>query len=137
MNMNKKSLVEVQDKKIILSILWIFVMFCIAYADIIGFIEPGTLENIINGNLGFDITPTMILVVSLIRALPIAMIVISRLFSRGVSRWLNIVASVLTLLYVIGGANWESTSYPVFLALEVAALLVIIWQVWTWRSPES
>jgi hypothetical protein len=65
------------------------------------------------------------------------MIVISRLFSRGVSRWLNIVASVLTLLYVIGGANWESTSYPVFLALEVAALLVIIWQVWTWRSPES
>jgi hypothetical protein len=136
--MNKSNkLIEVQDKKVILSTLWVFVMFCIAYADIIGFIEPGTLEKIIKGDTGFVLTPALILIFSLFQALPIAMIVISRLFRRGVSRWLNIVASVLTLLYVLGGGNWESVSYPIFAALEVIALLGIIWLAWTWRNVEA
>ncbi len=130
-------LIQIQDKKTILSILWVFVMFCIAYADIIGFLEPGTLEKIINGDVGFTLTPAIIVMISLIQALPIVMIVISRLFRRGVSRWLNVAAAVLTLLYVLGGGNWESSSYYVFAALEVAAMLVIIWQAWTWRSDEA
>jgi hypothetical protein len=41
---------------------------------------------------------------------------------------------VLTLLYVLGGGNWQSTSYAVFAALEVIAMLVIIWLVWTWKE---
>ncbi len=129
--------IQIQDKRVTLSILWVFVMFCIAYADIIGFLEPGTLEKIINGDVGFTLTPAIIVVISLIQALPIVMIVISRLFRRWASRWLNVAASVLTLLYVLGGGNWESASYWVFAALEVAALLGIIWQAWTWRSDEA
>lgn len=136
MNTNNK-LIEVQDKKVILSSLWVFLMFCIAYADIIGFIEPGTLERIINGETGFELIPTIIVIISLFQAIPIAMILVSRWFRRDVSRWLNIAASVLTLLYVLGGGNWESASYPVFAALEVAAMLGIIWLAWTWRTDEA
>ncbi len=136
MNTSNK-LIVVQDKKTILSTLWVFVMFCIAYADIIGFLEPGTLERIINGNVGFTLTPAIIVMISLIQALPIAMIVLSRLLRRGVSRWLNIAAVVLTLLYVLGGGNWESASYFVFATLEVVAMLGIIWQAWTWRIDEA
>ncbi len=133
----KNKLVEIQNRKVILSTLWIFVMFCIAYADVIGFIEPGTLQKIIDGNVGFELTPAIIVMISLIQAIPIAMIVMSRLLRRGVSRWLNIAAAVLTLLYVLGGGNWESTSYVVFASLEVVAMLVIIWQAWTWRIDEA
>ena len=136
MNRNNK-LIEIQDKKVTLSTLWIFVMFCIAYADLIGFIEPGTLENIINGNVGFELTPAIILIFSLFQAIPIAMILVSRWFRRDVNRWLNIVASVLTLLYVLGGGNWEGASYPVFAALEVVAMLGIIWLAWNWRNVEA
>ena len=136
MNTNNK-LIEVHDKKVILSSLWVFVMFCIAYADLIGFIEPGTLEKIINGNVGFVLTPAIILIFSLFQAIPIAMILVSRWFRRDVNRWLNIAASVLTLLYVIGGGNWESTSYVVFASLEVVALLVMIWLAWNWRDVEA
>jgi hypothetical protein len=136
MNTNNK-LIEIQDRKVTLSTLWIFVMFCIAYADIIGFIEPGTLEKIINGNVGFDLTPAIIVIVSLLQAIPIAMIHVSRWFRRDVNRWLNIAASVLTLLYVVGSGNWESASYPVFVALEVAAMLGIIRLAWSWRSDEA
>lgn len=136
MNANSK-LIEVQDRKVILSSLWVFVMFSIAYADIIGFLEPGTLEKIINGNVGFVLTPAIILMISLFQAIPIAMILVSRWFRRDVNRWLNIAASVLTLLYVLGGGNWESTSYVVFASLEVAALLGILWLAWTWRDVEA
>jgi hypothetical protein len=130
-------LTEIKDKKTALSTLWVFVMFCIAYADIIGFLEPGTLEKIINGNVGFKLTPAIILIISLIQAIPIAMILVSRWFRRAVNRWLNIAASLLTLLYVLGGGNWESTSYIVFALLEVAAMLGIIWLSWTWRNDEG
>ena len=136
MNTSNK-LIQVQDRKVTLSSLWVFVMFCIAYADIIGFLEPGTLEKLINGNVGFELTPAIILMISLFQAIPIAMILVSRWFRRDVNRWLNIVASVLTLLYVLGGGNWESASYPVFAALEVAAMLGIIWLAWNWRSDEA
>ncbi len=129
-----RQLIEVQDKKIILSTLWVFVVFNIAFADIIGFIEPGTLEKILNEDTGFDLTPAIILIFSLFQVIPIAMIVVARLFRRGVNRWLNIVASVLTLLYVLGGGNWESTSYAVFAAFEVVAMLVIIWLAWRWKE---
>ncbi len=129
-----KPLIEVQDKKVILSTLWIFVMFNMAFADIIGFIEPGTLENIIDQDMGFEITPALILIISLFQAIPIAMILVSRLFRRDVNRRLNIIASVLTLVYVLGGGDWESTSYFVFVFLEAVAMLVIIWLAWRWQE---
>ncbi len=132
MNTTNK-LVQVQDKKVILSTLWVFVMFCIAYADIIGFLEPGTLEKIIKGDVGFVLTPAILVMISLLQAIPIAMILVSRWFRRDVNRWLNIVASVLTLLYVLGGGNWESASYIVFASLEVVAMLSIIWLAWKWN----
>jgi len=136
MNTNSK-LIQIQDRKVALSSLWVFVMFCIAYADLIGFIEPGTLEKIINGNLGFELTPALILIISLVQAVPIGMILVSRWFRRDVNRWLNIAASLLTLLYVLGGGNWESASYVVFAALEVVAMLGIIGLAWTWRTDEA
>ncbi len=136
MNTSNK-LIQVQNKKVTLSTLWVFVMFCIAYADVIGFIEPGTLEKIINGDTGFVLTPALILIFSLFQAIPIAMILVSRWFRRDVNRWLNIAASVLTLLYVLGGGNWESVSYPVFAALEIVAIFGIIWLAWTWRNDEA
>jgi hypothetical protein len=136
MNISNK-LIQIQDKKVTLSTLWVFVMFCIAYADLIGFIEPGTLEKIINGNVGFELTPAIILIFSLFQSIPIVMILVSRWFRRDVNRWLNIAASVLTLLYVLGGGSWDSASYPVFAALEVAAMLGIIWLAWNWRSDEA
>lgn len=136
MNASNK-LFQVQDRKVILSTLWLFVMFCIVYADIIGFLEPGTLEKIIKGDVGFTLTPAIILVFSLLQAIPIAMIVIARVFRRSVSRWLNVAAAVITLLWVLGGGNWESVSYPVFAALEVTAMLGILWLAWTWRNDEA
>jgi hypothetical protein len=133
----REKLFHLETRPVSLSSLWVFVMFCIAYADIIGFLEPGTLQKIIAGNVGFTLTPAIIVAISLVQALPIVMIVLARWLRRDVNRWLNIGAVVLTLLYVLGGGNWESASYVVFAALETAALLGILGLAWTWRADQA
>ena len=130
----KKELIEVKYKQVIISTLWIIVMLSIKSADIIGFIEPGTLEQIINGQTGFVLTPALILVFSLLQVFPILMIFVARTFRRDVNCWLNIVVSVVILLYVLGGGNWESTSYYVFAVVEGAALAAMIWQALSWKK---
>lgn len=134
MNSQNQPISEIPAK---LSTLWIFVAFNIVFADIIGFIEPGTLERIINGDMGVALTPALIVIFSLLQAIPAAMILVSRWFRRDLNRWLNIVASVLTLLYVLGGGNWESVSYFVFASLEVVAMLGIIGLAWNWRPAKA
>ena len=134
MNLQNKSISEMPAK---LSTLWIFVTFNIAFADIIGFIEPGTLERIISGNTGFVLRPVTIVIFSLLQAIPITMIPVARWFHRELNRWLNIIAGVLTLLYVLGGGNWGSASYAVFASLEIVAMLGIIWLAWNWRNVQA
>ena len=121
-----------EDMKVKLSTLWIFVMFNMAFADIVGFMNPGALEDIMTGGVGFEITPGLLLVFSIALEIPIAMIFLSRTLKYGVNRWVNIIASVITILFVIGGGN-TSLSYMFFAAIEVMCMLLIIRLAWTWR----
>jgi len=124
--------VDIRSK---LSTLWIFVMFNMAFADIIGYIEPGALEAMLAGDFGFEITPAVIVVISLVQAIPIAMIVVSRLLNNPrLNRWANIAAGALTLLYIIGGGSWDKPSYIVFASIEIVGLLSIIWSAWKWSA---
>lgn len=128
-------LVNVADRHVALSTAWIFVMFNIVMADIIGFIEPGTLARLVQGDTGFALTAPVIIAVSLVQAIPILMIPVARLVHRRVNRWLNVAAAGLTLLYVLGGGNWDSASYPVFAVLEIMAMVAIVMLAWTWPDP--
>jgi hypothetical protein len=124
--------VDIRSK---LSTLWVFVMFNMAFADIIGYIEPGALQAMLAGDFGFAITPAVIVVLSLVQAIPIAMIVVSRhLNNQRVSRWANIAAGALTLLYIIGGGAWDKPSYIVFASIEIVGLLSIIRFAWKWSA---
>lgn len=118
-----------------LSTLWIFVLFNMAFADIIGYIEPGALQAMLAGDFGFEMTTAVLVVISLVQAIPIAMIAVSRLLAnQRLNRWANVGAGALTLLYVTGGGSWESVSYIVFAAIEIGGLLAIIWSAWKWSA---
>jgi hypothetical protein len=120
------------DMKVRLSTLWIFVMFNMVFADIVGFLNPGTLEEM----MAMKPAPGVLLIFSLLLEIPIAMIVLSRLLSYRVNRWANIIAGVITILWVIGGGN-ASLSYIFFAAIEVACMLLIIWYAWKWTEQEA
>ena len=124
------------DIKVKLSTLWIIVMFNIAFADIVGFLHPGTLEQIMTGDVGFEITQGLLLVFSILLEIPIAMIFLARVLKDSANRWANIITSVITILFVIGGGS-TTLAYIFFAAVEVGCMLLIIWYAWTWPKQAN
>lgn len=134
MNVTAKT-ADPQDRRVVLSTLWLFVMFNMVFADIVGFMNPGALEGILTGSTGLDITQELLLVFSFLLEIPIAMIILSRVLKFNANRWANIVSAVITILFVIGGGS-AYLSYLFFATIEVICMLFIIWYAWTWRNPQ-
>ena len=135
MNTNNKT-IEADDMKAKLSTLWIVVLFNMIFADIVGFMNPGALEEIMTGNVGIQITQELLLVFSILLEIPIAMVFLSRVLKYRANRWANIIASVITILFVIGGGD-TYLSYVFFATIEVTCMLLIIWYAWKWPKLEA
>lgn len=131
MNISKKT-TGMEDRKVILSTLWVFVMFNMVFADIVGFLNPGALEEMI----ALKPPPGLLLVFSILLEIPIAMIVLSRLLKYRANRWANIIAAVITIVWVVGGGS-SSVSYIFFATIEVASLIFIVWYAWKWNEIEA
>jgi len=125
------------DKKALLSTLWIVVMINMLKADILSLYIPGATEEVVKTS---DITgvsiPQLMLGGAIMMEISIGMIVLSRVLKYKVNRWVNIIASVITIAFVVG----PGASYPHYLfiaTIEVLCLLVIIWNAWKWTNPEE
>jgi hypothetical protein len=119
-----------------ISTLWIVVMLNMAFADIVGFLQPGALQGV-EGPGGVPITQGLLLVVALLIEIPIAMIFVSRILNRMANRWANTVAAVITTVFVVGGGSMELPFYAFFAAVEVGCMALIVWSVWSRRSFET
>jgi len=135
---SNSNLFSADEMKTRLSILWIFIMFNMAFADIISYSYPGYMAKIVAGTPidGVTITPMLLLISSIILEIPIAMIFLSRLMKYGINRWVNIIAGVITIVFVLGGGS-PILSYIFFATVEVLTCLVIIGIAWKWRVPEN
>lgn len=118
-----------EDIKVKCSVLWIFVVFNMVFADIVGFLNPGTLEAM----MAMKPSPGLLVAFSVLLEMPIAMIVLSRLLNRRANLWANIIVGVITTLFVIGGGN-TNVSYLFFATLEVVCMALIIWYSWHWTD---
>jgi len=136
MNTNSK-IIQMIDTKVLLSTLWIVVMINMAYADILGLFIPGALEEVAKTSFSTGTTiPQLMLGGAIMLEIPIAMILLSRVLKFKVNRWVNIIASVITIAYVVG----VGSLYPhyIFIAtIEVVCMLLIVWLAWKWRNPEG
>lgn len=115
-----------------LSTLWIFVMFNMVVADIVGFLNSGTLEEM----MAMKPNRGLLLVFSILLEIPIAMIAASRMLNYRINRFANILAGVITILWVIGGGN-DSLSYVFFATIEVACMAYIVWCAWKWVESKA
>ena len=125
------------DTKVLLSTLWIVVMFNMLKADILSLFVPGTAEEVAKtaASMGASI-PQLMLGGAIMGQLAIAMIVLSRVLKYGINRWVNIVVSIVIIAYIWGGA----ATYPhyIFIAsVETLCLLLIVGFAWTWRNVEA
>lgn len=125
------------DTRVLLSTLWIVVMINMLKADILSLNIPGAAEEVARtaASAGASI-PQLMLGGAIIMEMAIAMIILSRVLKYGINRWANIIVSLMTIVFIIGGG----ASYPhyIFIAtVEVICLLLIIWFAWKWRSIEA
>jgi hypothetical protein len=131
-----KAIPGMEDIKVKLSTLWVFVLFNMVFADIVGFMNPGALEHIMTWAVGMEITQELLLVFSILLEIPIAMVCLSRVLKYRENRWANIIASVVTILFVIGGGS-TYLSYLFFATMEVVCMSLIIWYAWKWSPQEA
>jgi hypothetical protein len=123
------------DTKVLLSTLWIVVMINMLKADILSLYIPGSAEELAAtaASTGTPI-PQLMLGGAIMMEISIAMIILSRVLKSGLNRWANILASVITIVFVVGGG----VSYPHYIfiaAVEVVCLLLILWFAWRWPAP--
>lgn len=125
------------DTKVKLSTLWIVVMFNMAFADILTFITPGVLKEMMTGYAGeMQITRGMLLLFAVLLEIPIAMIILSRVLNYKVNRLANIIAAVITILFVIGGGSTH-LHYMFFATIEVVCMLLIVFSAVRWPNPDK
>jgi len=108
-----------------LSTLWIVVMFTMIFADILTFITPGVIKQIVEVSTDVKTTQPLLLIFAFLLELPIAMIFLSRILKYKINRILNIVVSVITILFVIGGGS-PYLHYYFFATVEVICMIAII-----------
>jgi len=125
------------DTKVLLSTLWIVVMFNMLKADILSLNIPGAADEVARTatSSGASI-PQLMLGAAVIGQLAIAMIILSRVLKYGINRWVNIIVGIVTIAYIWGGMS----SYPhyIFIAsVETLCLLLIVWFAARWRNPEG
>ncbi len=71
--------------------------------------------------------------------IPFLMIVLSWVLKYRANRWVNIIAGTLFVLTQIGSLflGVPSPMYIFFSTVEIAALLLIVWNAWKWTNPET
>ena len=128
--------VKTEDMKERISTLWVVVMFNMVFADILSFMLPGNLEEIMAGAGQIQITQGLLLVFAVLLEIPIVMIILSRVLKYRANRWANIIAAAITIAFVVGGGS-TTLHYIFFATIEVACMLLIIWYAWKWPNPEG
>lgn len=114
--------------------LWIVVLFNMAFADILSFISPGFVAQVSTGAIdGITITPMFLLIAAVFIQIPIAMMFLTRVMRPRVNRLCNLVAVVLTVLFVVGGGSLMP-HYIFMASIEVIALIYIAVLAWGMRS---
>ena len=130
---------DFKDRKVILSTLWIFVMFNYTYCDILGLMDSSLLKQYLTGVVdGLELTERFLLMGAVLMEIPIAMILLSRILNYQVNRWANIVAaSIKTIAMVMTMfVGIPSLYYMFFGTIEIATTIFIIYYAWTWRKND-
>ena len=123
--------------KLKIAALWASTMFCYVYGDFFGLFRAGVLARMnagIMGPLG-PATPTILLAVSIMMAIPSVMVFLSLVLPSRLDRWLNVALGLVytgIMLMTVPGAPLFYTCLGI---VEAALTMAITWYAFTWPRP--
>jgi len=130
------------NTSVLLVLLWVFYIVNFMYCDTLLKLEPGVLEGIMSGFTGggtVKITAGFLLGTAIMFEIPFLMIVLSWVLKYRANRWVNIIAATFLVVTQIGSLflGVPSPMYIFYSTVEIAALLIIVWNAWKWTNPEA
>jgi hypothetical protein len=144
MQANRSGTAELHDVKVNVKLrmagLWASLMFVFLYVDVIGFYEPGVIEDALAGKVwDFDITQTWAVAALALMTLPSLMVYLSVALPARVNRRVNLVVAGLYVIIATGNAIGESWVVFVSFAaiVEVVLLALILRNAWNWPKAET
>jgi len=130
------------NPKLLLVLLWVFYALNFIYCDALSTLEPGVLAMHMSGFTAdgtVKITEGFLLGTAVMFEIPFLMIILSWVLKHRANRWVNIIAAALFIVAQIGSLflGVPSPMYIFYSAIEIAGLLLIVWNAWKWRNPEA
>lgn len=128
-----------EEVKIKLSALWICRMLVGFLGDVLGFLDPGMLKQIIAGETeGMQMNQGFLLIGAIIFVLPIAMVFLSLTLKYQANRWANIILAVFLFGFDLIGLPSYTSFYRQFLIIVGLVFNALtIWYGWKWPKRES
>jgi len=126
------------DKRARLALLWVFVMLNMIVADVLSFMSPGALEQILAGRAGeIVVTPGFLLLAAVLTEVPITMVLLSLVLPLRAARWANLAAALFTVVYIWGMGSPVEPHYAFIAAVETLGCVLIARTAWTWRESAT
>ena len=122
------------EPKMLLSTLWIFILFNMLFRDVHEMATRKFLEEALTGTMnGTLITDELMLIGGIMVEVMIVMVLLSRILPYRLNRWTNIGVGILVIVLL-----WMNTLAPdlddmFFAIVETVALVFIIGLAWRWK----
>jgi hypothetical protein len=140
MNTNENSS-ALKTRKMILSTLWIFIMFHYLYCDVISNMESSVLKGYLEGHVGsIQVNQEFMLGAALLMEIPIVMVFLSRILMYRPNRWANIIAGTFMIVVQISSFSFgtpPTLHYIFYSVIEVACAAFIVVFAWKWCNQDS
>ena len=141
MNSNKKTARIMVDVRIILSALWVARMLSGLQGDSARLHDPVALKELVAGTTEITVTNEMILVMSIIMAVPIFMSFLSLTLKDKANRWANLIIGVFfvvwELVFLIFVYSQDAV-YEIFWGIAYLVFVaLVVWYAWKWPKQEA
>jgi hypothetical protein len=117
------------DPRVKLSLLWIFVVLLMVYADIVSLLDP--TSPIREVMAGAPLPAGGLMAGAILMITSISMVVLSWVLSYKVNRWVSIIIGAYMIVHIVIGGH--GLYYVLFETVEVACILLTIWFTWKWK----
>jgi hypothetical protein len=124
-----------EDWKIKISVLWLFTIVAGLASGLLALMEPGTIEQIMTGEVeGMKMSPEFLLLFAIIFLIPLVMAFLSLTLKDSINRWTNIIVGIVWVglsLTDIPTYVAKPSAYAILMWLAgVVAPALIVWYAW-------
>jgi hypothetical protein len=123
------------NPRLLLSILWVFIILNFFARDIHELGRPGILEQMMSGTFdGVVVTEMLMLTGGIMIEIPMLMTVLALLLPHGINRWANIGVGLLTMVMIV--AMNPDLDNVFFMSIQLIALIAVVGIAGRWRASQ-